>query len=78
MKVELLTILKSTYEFVSGGLESLLYSADGRNMITIKKDVLELNDELNLFTKNLKLIEENIQLDSYDVSELTNIYKIIR
>ena len=74
MKVELLTILKSTYEFISGGLESLLYSADGRNMITVKKDVLELN----LFTKNLKLIEENIQLDSYDVSELTNIYKIIR
>lgn len=74
--IDLLSNLKTTYELVSKGKESLMYSADGRNITTVKKDVLELDDKLNLFTKNLKLIEENITLDSYDVSELINIFKI--
>lgn len=72
---ELLYFLKTTYEFVGDELESMLYSPDGRNLITVKKDILELDDEKNLFAKNLKLIEENIKLESYDVSEIIKIYR---
>ena len=73
--LDLLNNLKVTYELVSDGKEGLIYSPDGRNTDFITKDVLEISMDVNNFDKTLKLIEENIKLESYDVSEIIKIYR---